>query len=167
MGGCLSLEYALRHQDKLEGLVLSAPAAAVESASPVELVLGRVLSAVAPTVGVFGVDPSTISRDPEVVRAYVDDPRVFHKKLPARTVAELVGTIRTFPERVPGLTLPLLVMLGTDDTLVPPDAGRMVCERAGSVDKRLIEYDGLYHEILNEPEQDEVMDDLVAWLDAH
>jgi acylglycerol lipase len=43
----------------------------------------------------------------------------------------------------------------------------MVAERAGSADKRLIEYDGPYHEILNEPEQDKVMDDLVAWLDQH
>ena len=58
-------------------------------------------------------------------------------------------------------------MLGTGDKLVPPDAGRMVHAGASSADKKLIEYDGLYHEILNEPEQDQVMDDLVAWLDAH
>lgn len=43
----------------------------------------------------------------------------------------------------------------------------MVHERAGSADKKLIEYEGLYHQILNEPEQAKVMDDLVAWLDAH
>jgi len=92
---------------------------------------------------------------------------VFHEKLPARTVAELAAAIQTFPERTPGLRVPLLVMLGTADELVPPDAGRMVHERAGSPDKRLIEYEGLYHEILNEPEQERVMDDLVAWLDAH
>ena len=66
---------------------------------------------------------------------------------------------------MPSLELPLLVMLGTGDTLVPPAAGRMVEERASSADKRLIEYDGLYHEILNEPEKERVMDDLVAWLD--
>jgi alpha-beta hydrolase superfamily lysophospholipase len=58
-------------------------------------------------------------------------------------------------------------MVGTADELVPPDAARMVHERASSADKRLIEYPGLYHEILNEPEQDKVMDDLVAWLDQH
>ncbi|MDP9188396.1 MAG: hypothetical protein M3O25_04020 [Actinomycetota bacterium] len=43
----------------------------------------------------------------------------------------------------------------------------MVHAGASSADKKLIEYDGLYHEILNEPEQDQVMDDLVAWLDRH
>lgn len=166
MGGGLSLEYALEHSDRIDGLILSAPSAALESASTFELVAGRVLSAVAPGVGVFPVDSSTISRDPAVVRAYDEDSMVFHEKLPARTVAELAAAIQTFPERTPGLRVPLLVMLGTADALVPPDAGRMVHERAGSPDKRLIEYEGLYHEILNEPEQDRVMDDLVEWLDA-
>ena len=63
-----------------------------------------------------------MSRDPEVVRAYDEDPMVFHKKLPARTVAELAGAIKKFPERTPRMTLPLLVMVGTADGLVPPDA---------------------------------------------
>jgi acylglycerol lipase len=166
MGGGISLEYALQHSDRIDGLVLSAPAAALEAASRFELVAGRVLSAVAPGAGVFDVDSSVISRDPAVVRAYDEDSMVFHEKLPARTVAELAAAIQAFPKRLPGLRLPLLVMLGTADELVPPDAGRMVHERAGSPDKRLIEYEGLYHEILNEPEQERVMDDLVEWLDA-
>ena len=167
MGGAIALEFALERQDELDGLVLSAPAAALEAASRFELTAGRALSVVAPNLGVFPVDASAVSRDPKVVSDYESDPLNYHRKLPARTVAELAGAIERFPERLPGLTLPVLVMVGTADRLVPPDASRMVAERAGSADKRLIEYDGLYHEILNEPEQDKVMDDLVAWLDAH
>lgn len=167
MGGALAVEYAIAQQDRIDGLVLSAPATATEAASRVELVAGRVLSVIAPKAGVFKVDAEGVSRDPQVVKDYVDDPRVFHRKLPARTVAELGGAIETMPERVPAITLPLLVMVGTGDEIVPPAGSRMVHERAGSEDKRLIEYEGLYHEILNEPEQDRVMDDLVGWLDAH
>jgi acylglycerol lipase len=166
MGGALALEFALERQDELDGLVLSAPAAALEAASRFELLAGRTLSVVAPNLGVFPVDPTSVSRDPEVVSDYESDPLNYHRKLPARTVAELAGAIEEFPDRLPGLTLPLLVMVGTADRLVPPDASRMVAERAGSADKQLITYEGLYHEILNEPEQDKVMDDLVAWLDA-
>ena len=126
----------------------------------------RAVSAVAPSFGVFKVDSSTVSRDPEVVRAYDEDPLVLHDKLPARTVTEIAAAIERFPERLPSLRVPLLVMVGTADELVPPDAAAMVHELAGSEDKTFIEYEGLYHEILNEPEQDEVMDDLVEWLKA-
>jgi alpha-beta hydrolase superfamily lysophospholipase len=167
MGGALAVEYALAHQDRIDGLVLSAPAADAGAASAFERIAGRVLSVVAPNAGVFEVHADRISRDPEVVREYVEDPRVFHGKLPARTVSELVEVAQSMPKRVPAITVPLLVMVGTGDEIVLPHAARMIAELAGSQDKRLIEYDDLFHEILNEPEQDRVMDDLVAWLDAH
>jgi acylglycerol lipase len=167
MGGALALEFALDRQDEIDGLVLSAPAADLEAASPLELFLGRILSAVAPNMGVFDVDPSAVSRDPQVVQDYVNDPLNYHRKLPARTVSELAASITRFPDRLPGLRVPLLVMVGTADRLVPPKASRFVHHDAGSADKRLVAYEGLYHEILNEPEQDKVMGDLVAWLDEH
>jgi acylglycerol lipase len=166
MGGAVALAYAIRHQDRLRGLVLSAPLAALEAASPVTRVVGRVLSAVAPKLGVFPIDSSGVSRDPEVVRDYDADPLNYHGKLPARTVAELSRTVGGFPEGVAGLTLPLLTMHGTDDRITPPEGSEMVIERAGSADKSIIRYDGLYHELLNEPERQRVLDDIVAWMEA-
>ncbi len=65
---------------------------------------GRVLSVVAPGLGVFPVDPTSVSRDPAVVSDYESDPLNYHRKLPARTVAELAGAIETFPDRLPSLT---------------------------------------------------------------
>ncbi len=167
MGGAIAVEYAIDRQDHIDALVLSAPATDLDAASGFELAAARVLSTVLPRAGVFQVDADGVSRDPEVVRRYVEDPRVFHGKLPARTVSEIAGAVRTMPERIPRIKLPLLVMGGGADPIVPPSAGRMVHEHAGSPDKKLISYPGLYHEILNEPEQNEVMDDLVAWLDQH
>ena len=167
MGGCIGLEYALQRPETIDNLILSAPAAALEAASPFERAAARVVSAVAPSLGVFPVNPEAVSRDPEVVRTYIEDPRVFHKKLPARTVAEMAAVIDTFEDRAPTLELPLLVFLGTADKLVPPDAGRMVHRLASSSDKQLIEYEGLFHECMNKPEQDKVLDDVVTWLDKH
>ena len=43
----------------------------------------------------------------------------------------------------------------------------LVAERAGSKDKTLKLYDGLFHEIFNEPERDDVLNDVVTWLDKH
>jgi alpha-beta hydrolase superfamily lysophospholipase len=115
------------------------------------------------------VDADTVSRDPEEVRAYDEDPLNYRGKLPARTLQELADTIRRFEGEAPSLTLPMLVMVGTADELVPPAGGRMVYERAGSADKTLKEYDGFFHELFNEPagERDRPLGDLADWLSAH
>jgi lysophospholipase len=42
-----------------------------------------------------------------------------------------------------------------------------VYELASSDDKTIKRYEGLYHEILNEPERAAVVADMLAWLDAH
>src|SRR4029078_6637135 len=98
--GCLSLAYATRDQDSIEGLMLSAPVAVLEAASPVPRTASPILSAVSPTLGVFAIDPSTVSRDPEVVRDYDTDPLNHHGKLPARTVHELAQEIGRFAQTV-------------------------------------------------------------------
>jgi alpha-beta hydrolase superfamily lysophospholipase len=112
------------------------------------------------------IDPSLISHDPAVVRAYREDPLVYQGKLPARTVAEVAATIEGFAAAVPALRVPLLVMAGTGDRIVPPSGSRMVYDCAGSPDRTLRLYDGLYHELFNEPERRVVLGDVTAWLDA-
>lgn len=167
MGGFLSLAFATRRQDELAGLVLSAPVAVLEAASPIQRLAGHVLSAIAPKLGVFPIDSSTVSRDPEVVRDYDADPLNHHGKLPARTVHEIAQEIGRFPQTIPGITLPLLVQVGTGDELVPPQSSELVYQWASSEDKTIKRYDGLYHEILNEPERETVVTDTLDWLDAH
>jgi acylglycerol lipase len=167
MGGCFAVRYAIDHQDRLHGLVLSGPLAALDAApAPVRLI-ARGLSAVAPRLGVFAVDPSLVSRDPEVVKAYEEDPLVHHGKLPVRTVAELATAVESFPGNVGVITVPTLIMYGTEDKLAPPAGSVMLSERISSSDKTTIPYEGLYHEIFNEPEQQQVMDDMCAWLVRH
>jgi acylglycerol lipase len=166
MGGAVALSYTIVHEDALDALVLSAPLAALEAASPVQRFAGRVLSVVAPSLGVVGIDATAVSRDPEVVADYDADPLNYHGKLPARTVAELTSAIDGYPDAVQRFRLPLLAMHGTADRLTPIAGSEMVVERAGSEDKTFKRYDGLYHELLNEPERQQVLDDIAGWLDA-
>ena len=167
MGGFLSLAFATRRQAEIRGLILSAPVAVLEAASPVQRVAGHVLSAVAPNLGVVGIDSTTVSRDQAVVRDYDSDPLNYHGKLPARTVHEMAQEIGRFPETVASITVPLLLQVGTGDELVPPKSSELFYEWASSEDKTIKRYDGLYHEILNEPERDAVVADTLDWLDAH
>ena len=167
MGGAIALRYAIEHQDRLTGLILSGPLAALEAASPAQRLAAKVLSAVAPKLPVIKVDATLVSRDPAVVEAYENDPLVHHGKLPARMVAELAAAVESFPNGVRAITVPTLIMYGTEDKLAPPAGAEMVGDRISSEDKTVKPYEGLYHEILNEPEQEQVMDDLCAWLRAH
>jgi acylglycerol lipase len=169
LGGTIALRYALGHQAKLDGLILSGSVAAIEPPPAPLRVAARALSATVPGLGVLAVDPAVVSRDPAEVEAYRTDPLVHHGKLPVRTVAEIAAATEAFPEQVGSLTLPLLLVHGSADRLAPVQGSRMVYERASSADKTLEIYEGFFHEVLNEPLEDRerVLADIVAWLHAH
>ncbi len=65
------------------------------------------------------------------------------------------------------LTAPVLVQHGTADALAAPSSTDLIERGAGSKDLTALRYDGLYHEIFNEPEQDKVLADTLAWLESH
>ncbi|MFZ0042952.1 MAG: lysophospholipase [Solirubrobacteraceae bacterium] len=163
MGGTIAVQYALSHQDRMAGLILSGPLAEIDAPAAMRAA-GRALSVLAPRLPLIGVDPGLVSRDPEVVAAYRSDPLVHHGKLPARTVAELTAAIDAFPARAPEIIVPTLIVYGTADRLCPPSGSVMLGERIGADDLTLRSYDGLYHEVLNEPERERVLDDVCAWL---
>jgi alpha-beta hydrolase superfamily lysophospholipase len=166
MGGAIAFAYALRHQSELQGLVLSAPAVVIEGVSPVTIAAGKLLSKLVPNAGVLQLDGTAVSRDPEVVKRYDSDPLNYRGKVVARTGAELVALADVAAARLPELKLPLLVMQGTADRLVPVKAAQLVYDRTGSADKTIKTWDGLYHEILNEPEREQVLGEMIAWVEA-
>jgi alpha-beta hydrolase superfamily lysophospholipase len=84
-----------------------------------------------------------------------------------RTAAELLVSADRVAPRLGSVQLPLLVLHGGADALATPAGARVVYERAGSVDKTLKVYDGLYHEIFNEPEKDSVINDAMTWIETH
>jgi acylglycerol lipase len=167
MGGLIALDLAVRQAVSLDGLVLSAPAACPREVSRLTLAVGRVLSRVAPNTGVLRLPLNRISRDPAVVEAYNNDPLVFRTPIRARLGAEMLDAMDRVDAGLPELRVPLLVMQGTSDGLVDPGCGPHVFGRAGLADKTLKMYDGLWHEIFNEPERDHVLADLTGWLGSH
>ena len=164
MGATIALRYALRHQKRLAGMILSGPLAALPATPAPLRIASRLLSALLPRMPLIEIDPALISRDPKVVAAYRSDPLVHHGKLPARTVAEIAEAIDLFPDAVRAIKLPTLIAYGTDDGLCPPAGSVMLGERIGAADKTVSPYPGLYHEILNEPEHGSVLDGLCGWL---
>lgn len=169
MGGALSLSYSLSHQKKLDGLLLSGPAVALDGASGATLMISKILSALLPSLGLFGVNPSLVSRDPSEAEAYDADPLNFHGKVPARTLGEIIKFVGELPSRLKEIKLPLLIMHGTDDKLAGIAGSEMVIQGVKSKDKTFKRYEGLYHEIFNEfpDDREHVFADMGDWLDAH
>jgi alpha-beta hydrolase superfamily lysophospholipase len=168
MGGLISVLYALKYQQYVAALVTSGAALALGDSIPkAAIMIGRMLSKILPKAPVEKLDVTYISRDKAIVEAYRADPLIYKGKVRARMGIGIIEGGKYALERVETLKLPLLIMHGTKDRTASPDSSRLFYEHAGSIDKTLKLYDGLYHEIFNEPEQDVVLADVVNWLDQH
>ena len=168
MGGLIASYYLLDHQANFRGGILSAPFVKVsDSISQATITMGKILSVVTPRAGLVTLDVSGISRDPEVVTAYVNDPLVFHGKTPVRLGAELLKAMLRVRAEAHRIALPLIILQGGGDRLVDPACGQILYDKAGSKDKTIKLYEGLYHEVFNEPERARVLKDVETWLAAH
>jgi len=167
MGGLIATEYLIDHSHDFEGAIISAPLITVsDNINKFTIISGKILSAIAPTFGITALDPKAISRDPKVVNEYINDPLVYQGKTTARLSVELLKAIMRVNAEVSRIAVPFIVLQGSDDRLVNPQGAKMLHERAGSQDKSIRIYDGLYHEVFNEPERDQVLADVVNWLNA-
>jgi alpha-beta hydrolase superfamily lysophospholipase len=173
LGGLIALHWATEPWTTesgiaLDGLVVSGPAVEVTVGSALQRRLAGMLSALVPDLRVAAINADQkISRNPEVVRAYREDPLVDHGKIKARTGAEILVTMESLPARLPRLSVPLLLLHGTDDRICALTGSTMVHDAVSSPDKTLRRYQGLYHEVFNEPEREAILTDLVSWLDQH
>lgn len=168
MGGLISSAYLLEHQDELTGAVLSGPGIKVpDNISNAVIFAGKILSLVMPKAGIIQLDAEGICRDPAVVDAYVNDPLVYTGKITARLGAEMLKTIQHVTGSATKIRLPIMILQGGSDKLVDPRGAQLLYDSVSSEDKTIKIYDGLYHEVFNEPEHGQVLDDVKVWLESH
>ncbi len=167
MGGGIVFAYGVEHPDNYDLMVLSGPAVAAQTAvSPLLAWIAKTVGAIAPGLPLQQLDAGAVSRDPAVVDAYNTDPQVYHGKVPGGIARVLMLVGETMPQRAASLAAPLLVVHGSDDHLIPVEGSHQLVAAVGSSDVELKVYPGLYHEVFNEPEQDQVLDDVVSWINA-
>lgn len=168
MGGTLAVLLTLGGRLHPAGLILSAAALAPgEDIPPIMVRLAPLLGAVLPSLPTVKIKSHSLSRDEQIVEQYDTDPLNFRGAAPARFASEFLGGILRARAGVPRLELPLLVLYGGQDQLINPEGSRFVYAEAHSTDKTIQCYGPCYHEILNEPEREQVLDDIMAWLEAH
>ena len=168
MGGLISAAYLLEFQDELAGAVLSGPSIKVpDNISAATIFIANLLSTIMPGAGLVQLDSKGVSRDPAVVEAYVNDPLVFTGKTTARLGAELIKTMQDVTKQAAKITLPIMIAQGSADKIIDPGCARLLYDLVGSTDKTLKMYTGFYHEIFNEPEHKQVLNDVKTWIEEH
>jgi acylglycerol lipase len=148
---------AERGAEGVAGLVLSGCPIA-----PGQAVLDALSDPTAP-----GIPPDLVSRDPAVVRAYVEDPLVFHDRVPPECTAAVMLVAQRAVAGAGVVRVPTLLIHGSADRIADPSGAREMAEALGAEDVTVRVYEGLFHEALNEPERERVLADVVAFLDAH
>lgn len=167
LGGIVVLDYALRHPDAVSGIIAIAPALGQVGVSAFKLSLGRLLSWSWPHFTLdTGLDRQGGSRDLAVMTAYEHDP-LRHTQGTARLATEFLKTRQWVNDHLFQLTVPILVLHGSDDPVVSPDSGRTMVDHLQTLDKEYREYPHAYHDLHNDVCASVVVRDILYWLDRH
>ncbi|MCX8061264.1 MAG: lysophospholipase [Anaerolineales bacterium] len=163
MGGLLLLNYLMRHQPKIIGAVSSAAGLHTPlTQQKFKMALVQTLSSFLPQLALpSGLDANEISRDPEVVRRYKSDPLV-HGWVTLRMAQATIPAIEYVFQHAEEIHVPLLVLHGTADRLTFPSGSEELVRKVPQA--KLVLFDGLAHELHNEPEKEEVFDKVLQWM---
>jgi acylglycerol lipase len=167
LGGTLVLNYGVRARPNLAGVIATGPLLRPAfDPSAWKLSLGRLMYKVWPGFSMNNeLDTTGVSRDAAVVKAYVNDPLV-HDRISARMALDMLECGEWLLQHASEFDLPLLLMHGGADRLCSPQAVREFADRVDG-ECTYHGWEGLYHEVHNEPEQRSVFQVMIDWLNAH
>jgi alpha-beta hydrolase superfamily lysophospholipase len=167
LGGLVVLDYALHYPAGLNGVIAAAAPLGEVGVPPFLMALGRIMSRICPRFSLeVGMDLSGLARDPAVVDTVLADP-LFHRRGTARLSTEVTAAIRRVQARAETLSVPLLILHGSADRMVPPEGSRRFFSRLDQPDRELREYPGAYHGLFADIGHEEVLKDVKRWLEAH
>lgn len=164
-GGVVACLYTIGHQSELAGLICESFAHQVP-APDFALAVFKGMSHVAPHAHILHLKNQDFSRDPKVVAAMDADPLIDHETQPTKTLAEMVRADERLKNDFPKITLPVLILHGTADKATRPRGSQLFFDRAGSKDKTLKMYNGMFHDLLNDVDKEAVMSDITRWIDG-
>ncbi|XP_057759223.1 uncharacterized protein LOC130979715 [Arachis stenosperma] len=150
----------------ITGAVFTAPAVGVEPSNPLLLVIAPLVSFLLPRYQCRAAYKKgmPVTRDPEALLAKYSDPLVCTGPLRARTGYEIVRITSYLQQNLRRIRVPFIVLHGTADSVTDPGASLRFYEEASSSDKTIKLYEGFVHDLLFEPERDEIIECIIQWL---
>lgn len=167
LGGFLLPAYAIMRKPSICGMIVSSPALRTAlHKQKAKVMLARMMGSIAPAITLLsGLVPEQISRDPQVVSTYVNDPLVHNKVTTGFGLAALQAVDIDF-SRASQLAIPTLLIICSADQLSYPSGGEEFSRLTPQGLVTLKKFEGLYHEPHNEPEKAEVFKTYIDWLDG-
>ena len=163
LGGLIALEYAMA-DPLLAGVVASAPSLAQPNVPAWMPPTVRALAKVKPTLSVNpGLDLAAFTRDPVEVGKLRADP-LRHPKVTVRFAVEFEAAVERVQTNADRLSVPLLIIVGSDDAITPPRGSEEFYNNASPEDKILTIYDGGYHQPILDINRDAVLSDIGNWI---
>lgn len=165
-GGQVALRVALERRPPIAGLIVSNPALRIAVPVPPRVLrLGQFLNRYAPWITLpTEVRVERLTRDAEIQRELRAD-RLRHNRMSAPLYFGMVEGGEMLMARADEIRLPIVMVIGGQDPIVDPTAAREFYDRLGSEDKTLLLYPKMLHEPLNEIGREQVLDDLVRWIE--
>jgi alpha-beta hydrolase superfamily lysophospholipase len=165
LGGALVLNYALRRGGSFAGVVALSPLLRLAfQPAAWKVLLAKSVARFIPALSQpTGMDVHKLSRDPEIVKTYLQDP-LTHSTMSASAFLAVIEAGEYALAHAGALRLPLLLMHGGDDAITDPRSSESFFAAAGGTDKTFKRWDGMYHETLNEVGSAMVYQAIVDWL---
>jgi alpha-beta hydrolase superfamily lysophospholipase len=165
MGGLVTLAFLATRKPRVSNAVTSGAALSLGAVSPLRVTLARAVRRVLPRLAIgSGIDPSGLSRDPEVVRRYLADPLII-RTMTTSLGAELLAAAPRTAALAGEVAVPLLMLHGEADPICAAEGSRAFHAGVRAPGRALRVYPKLRHEIFNEPERETVWHDLLRWLE--
>lgn len=106
-----------------------------------------------------------VSRDPAALVAKYSDPLVYTGPIRVRTGYEILRISAHLTRIFKFVTVPFFVLHGTADRVTDPLASQDLYKEAVSEFKDIKLYDGFLHDLLFEPEREEIAQDIIDWME--
>jgi alpha-beta hydrolase superfamily lysophospholipase len=166
LGGILVLNYALRRKPQVKGVIAtSSGLRTVLETQKNKIAFAKAAASVLPALSMpSGLDAAMISRDPEVVKLYQQDPLVHDRASLAMAKYTLEAIDWAFAN-ASEFPAPLLLVHGAADQIAYA-RGSQEFSNAVCCDCTLKLWEGLYHETHNEPEKAQVLNHTLEWMES-
>ncbi|WP_340074144.1 lysophospholipase [Leptobacterium sp. I13] len=165
MGGNVVINYALRRNPDIVGVIATSPFLRLAFQPPKwKITMGKLLQKIMPSITLpTALDTKAISRDPEEVKKYEEDPLV-HDKISPNFSFPVMEAAEWALENAPSLQKPILLLHGTGDKIIDHTATVEFAQKTQNATLQL--FDNGYHELHNDLEKDRFLNVIADWIQS-